>query len=40
MKTYYVTGSNGKVYRVKVNSPQIAAIFVSKMYHVSIVAVE
>jgi len=40
MKTYYVTGSNGKVYRVKANSAKIAAQYVAKMYHVSIVDVE
>lgn len=40
MKTYYVTGSNGNVYRVKAENAHIAGVYVAKMYHVSIVAVE
>ena len=40
MNTYYVNASNGKVYRVRANTAQIAAIFVAKMYHVTVKSVE
>lgn len=40
MNTYYVSASNGEVYRVKSNTPAIAARYVATMYHVSVVAVE
>ena len=40
MKTYYVSASNGKVYRIKANSPQIAARYVVTFYHVTVTSVE
>lgn len=40
MKTFYVSASNGKIYRVKAENAIIAARYIKSMYHVSIVAVE
>ena len=40
MRTYYVSASNGKVYRVKADNAQIAARYVVTVYHVTVVTVE
>ena len=40
MKTYYVTGSNGNVYRVKAENANITGRYISIMYHVRVFSVE